>query len=131
MAMATTLEISVTETKLEIASDPPTTFEVNIDPAVEIIEVGTQGPAGVSGGQGPQGPQGAQGPAGTGGDLTYVHNQLASATVWNVAHNLGKYSNVTVVDSGNTVVIGDVEYVDVNNLIITFSDAFGGKAYIN
>ena len=129
--MATTLEISVTETKLEIASDPPTTFEVNIDPAVEIIEVGTQGPAGVSGGQGPQGPQGAQGPAGTGGDLTYVHNQLASATVWNVAHNLGKYSNVTVVDSGNTVVIGDVEYVDVNNLIITFSDAFGGKAYIN
>lgn len=62
---------------------------------------------------------------------TYVHTQIAASAVWSIAHGLGTYPSVTVIDSGESVVIGDVQYIDNNNLIITFSAAFGGKAYLN
>lgn len=62
---------------------------------------------------------------------TYIHNQDASSDIWNVKHNLNKYPSVTVIDSGDNVVYGDVRYIDKNNLQINFSAAFGGKAYLN
>jgi len=66
-----------------------------------------------------------------GGGGTYTHNQIVSSDLWTIAHSMGKYPSVSVVDSGETVVVGDVHYVDDNNLTITFSAAFGGKAYLN
>jgi hypothetical protein len=65
------------------------------------------------------------------GDLTYVHNQLAASPVWNVVHNLGKFPSVTVVDSGGTVVFGEVTHVDNMQLTLTFSVAFAGQAFLN
>ena len=62
---------------------------------------------------------------------TYIHNQDVSSDTWNVKHNLNKYPSVTVIDSGDNVVYGDVKYIDKNNLQINFSAAFGGKAYLN
>jgi len=62
---------------------------------------------------------------------TYTHTQNAPATVWNIAHNLGNHPSVSVVDSAGTVVEGQVEYIDANNVRLTFSAAFGGKAYLN
>ena len=62
---------------------------------------------------------------------TYVHKQDASSDTWNVAHNLNKYPSVTIIDSGDNVVYGDIIYIDKNNLQIKFSAAFGGKAYLN
>jgi hypothetical protein len=38
---------------------------------------------------------------------------------------------VTVKDSAGSTVIGEVEYVDLNNITITFSGAFSGEAYLN
>lgn len=64
-------------------------------------------------------------------DKTYVHTQISAIATWTVVHNLAKYPSVTVVDSGDSVVIGDVDYIDNNNLTIKFSAAFGGKAYLN
>jgi hypothetical protein len=69
--------------------------------------------------------------AGGTGDLSYTFTQLTPATVWTIAHNLGKRPSVSVTDSGGTEVYGDVNYVDANNLTITFSAAFGGVAYLN
>ena len=66
-----------------------------------------------------------------GGDSTYVHTQSVAAMVWTVSHNLGKKPSVTVVDSGENVVVGDVAYLDTNSLTVTFSVAFGGKAFCN
>lgn len=64
--------------------------------------------------------------------IRYTHVQSASADTWSVNHNLGaRPGGVTVVDSGDNVVYGDVAYVDDNNLTITFSAAFGGKVYIS
>ena len=64
-------------------------------------------------------------------DQTYVHDQGYASKVWEINHNLKKHPSVTVVDSAGTVVIGDVQYVDENNVVCTFKGAFSGIAYLN
>lgn len=64
-------------------------------------------------------------------DKTFVYNQATSSDVWEIEHNLNKYPAVTVVDSGGSVVIGEIVYTDKNNVRITFTSAFSGKAYFN
>lgn len=61
----------------------------------------------------------------------YVHNQPTASSSWNINHNLAFYPNVTIVDSGNNYVIGDVTYVDGNNLTVTLAHSFAGKAYLS
>lgn len=65
----------------------------------------------------------------TGG--TYIHTQNSSSSTWSITHNLGYYPSVSVVDSGDNVVIGDVTYLSINSLTITFNASFGGKAYLS
>ena len=62
---------------------------------------------------------------------TYVYTQGAPSASWSITHNMNKYPSVTVVDSGNNVVEGDVVYTSLNALTINFSGGFSGKAYIN
>lgn len=64
-------------------------------------------------------------------DISYLHNQLQSSKEWIINHNLEKYPSVTVVDSAGTIVVGEVNYLNENQVIITFSGAFSGKAYLN
>lgn len=61
----------------------------------------------------------------------HTHVQTLASAEWVIAHNLGKNPSVSVVDSAEEEVIGEVQHVDVNNLIIRFSAAFSGKAYLN
>lgn len=68
---------------------------------------------------------------GTGGDLNYVHTQREPESNWLVKHNLGKFPSVTVVDSAENIVIGDVQYIDNMTVLLTFEAAFSGKAYFN
>jgi hypothetical protein len=65
------------------------------------------------------------------GSPTFIFTQGVASTVWNVPHNLGKFPSISVVDTANTVVTGQYEYTDNNNVILTFSAAFAGKAYLN
>ena len=65
------------------------------------------------------------------GDKHYTHTQGTASATWNITHNLGKNPSIQVVDSANTKVMGDIEHIDLNNCTITFSAAFGGKAYLN
>ena len=62
---------------------------------------------------------------------TFIFNQNAVATVWNIQHNLGKFPSITVIDTGDTVVAGEYTYIDNNNVQLNFSAAFAGKAYLN
>ncbi len=62
---------------------------------------------------------------------TYVHEQAQVSDVWTITHDLDKHPSVTVVDSAGTVVVGDVQYIDNSNIIITFNGAFSGTAYLN
>jgi hypothetical protein len=62
---------------------------------------------------------------------TYTRCFEVASNLWTITHNLGSYPSVTVVDSGNTVVIGEVDYTNANILTITFSAAFSGCAFLN
>ena len=64
-------------------------------------------------------------------DKNFVYTQAVSSDVWEIQHNLDKYPSITIVDSGNSVVIGEIVYIDKNNVRITFASAFSGKAYFN
>ncbi len=64
-------------------------------------------------------------------DLTYVHNQAVPSATWVVAHGLGKYPAVTVIDSSGSEVEGDVIYDSVNQTTLVFSAAFSGTATFN
>jgi hypothetical protein len=61
----------------------------------------------------------------------YVHTQSSASTVWHITHNMKFFPNVTIVDSGENYVVGDVEYIDWNSLDLTFSHSFAGKAYLS
>ena len=65
------------------------------------------------------------------GDKSFTFTQITPAATWNITHNLGKFPSVSVVDTANTQVFTDVQYIDNNNLTLTFSAAFAGKAYLN
>mgnify|MGYP001237312430 CR=1 FL=1 len=64
-------------------------------------------------------------------DDTFTYTQAAPATTWVINHNLAKFPSITVVDSANTVVIGQYDYTDANNVTLTFSAGFAGNAYLN
>lgn len=78
----------------------------------------------------PRGDTGPQGPPGLDTGF-YRHNQAAPATVWNIAHNLGFFPSVSVQDSAGSVVYGDIDYVDANNVTVTFDAAMGGYANLS
>jgi hypothetical protein len=61
----------------------------------------------------------------------YVHDQQVASTSWTVTHNMNKYPSVNVVDTANDEVTGDVRYNSLNQITITFTAAFSGKAYLN
>jgi hypothetical protein len=82
--------------------------------------------------RGPAGPRGLQGEIGpSGSSIQYIHHQPTSSDVWEIDHDLDKKPSVTVVDSADSVVIGDVIYVSNGQIIVEFNAPFTGKAYLN
>jgi hypothetical protein len=65
------------------------------------------------------------------GDLNFTYTQSTASATWNIQHNLGKNPSVSVADTAGTLVVGQVDYIDNNNLTITFISAFAGVAYLN
>lgn len=64
-------------------------------------------------------------------DKSFVFSQSVAAARWEIQHNLDKYPSVTIVDSAGTEVIGEVQYIDQNNVVLLFTAPFSGKAYLN
>jgi hypothetical protein len=62
---------------------------------------------------------------------TFVFEQNAPATTWNIPHNLGKFPSVSVINNNNVIINGEVTYIDNNNVQLNFSAGFSGKAYLN
>jgi len=52
---------------------------------------------------------------------TYTHTQGVAASVWNIEHNLNRYVQITIVDSGGNVVEGAESYDENNNGKVNFS----------
>lgn len=66
-----------------------------------------------------------------GHSVTYTHTQITPLSVWNIQHNLDKRPSVSIVDSGGSLIMGSVTYLDNNNIELSFSSSFAGYAYLN
>jgi len=60
----------------------------------------------------------------------HVHHQLIPAAVWTIPHGMNRTPSVTVIDSTEAVVYGDIQHNPTNQLSISFSAAFAGTAYL-
>lgn len=64
-------------------------------------------------------------------DKTYVHSQKIASDTWNVKHDLNKFPSVSVVDSANTLVVCDIDYINENELVVRSKAPFSGTCYCN
>jgi|TARA_R110001592_G_scaffold84126_1_gene248902 hypothetical protein len=64
-------------------------------------------------------------------DKHFVHDQANASAVWTIEHGLNKFPSVSVVDTAGTVIIGQVDYSNINRVTLTFASSFAGKAYFN
>ena len=100
---------------------------------------GPTGPTGAAGAAGPTGPTGATGPGVTTQQIlnvivpavSYKHTQNLAQSTWSITHNLHFMPNVTVFDSGNTQVEGNVVHTDNDSLTIQFSASISGIALLS
>jgi hypothetical protein len=75
---------------------------------------------------------GSQGPPGPMGFLqSFEFDQATPATEWDIAHNLALFPSVVIVDTIGNVVEASIQYIDNNNVTVTFEEPFAGKAYLN
>jgi len=88
-----------------------------VQPVIPTVEITSPGP---------QGPAGAFSPS----DIAYTHTQAVSSATWTINHNLGFNPTAVVLDSAGTMCEGAFSYPTVNQMIITFSSAFTGTAYV-
>ncbi len=111
--------VTVTDVRIDVVTtaDPVTIVEVDED-AVTVVTVGIQGPPG---------PRGLPGSVG----VTFTFTQGVPSSSWVIVHNMGRKPSVTIVDSSDRVVYGNVAYADLDNLTLTFSAPFSGSAYLN
>ena len=60
----------------------------------------------------------------------HVHTQGTASTTWIITHTLGGKPSVTIVDSADTVVVGEVSYNSNSVVEVNFTSAFSGFAYL-
>lgn len=60
----------------------------------------------------------------------HIHTQGTPSTTWIINHALSGYPSVSVVDSAKTVVFGEVQYLSTTQVVVNFSSAFSGYAYL-
>lgn len=61
----------------------------------------------------------------------YVHDQQVASASWVVPHALNKFPSVSIVNTANQIIVGEITYNTLNQLTITFTSPISGKAYIN
>jgi hypothetical protein len=66
------------------------------------------------------------------GDAHYIHTQATPLQTWSINHDLGKIPSITVVNSSGTVMLAEINHLDINNAEVIFGNAtFTGVAYCN
>lgn len=97
-----------------------------VQPVVPIINVINETPTVTVSAPGPQGTPGIFDPA----DIFYVHTQGSPSAVWTINHNLNGNPTAVVLDSAGTQCEGTFSYPTMNQMVITFTAAFSGTAYV-
>ena len=57
-------------------------------------------------------------------NVNFDFTQGVPSATWNIQHSLDKYPSVSVVSDSNTIMYGQIEYIDKNNITITFTAPF-------
>jgi len=60
----------------------------------------------------------------------HVHTQSTASAEWVIMHELGGHPSVTIVDSANTAVFGEVQYDSTTQVTVYFTVPFSGLAYL-
>lgn len=68
--------------------------------------------------------------AGSSNTRRHIHTQGAASATWVITHALGGKPSVTIVDSADTVVFGEVSYNSNSVVEVNFTSAFSGFAYL-
>jgi hypothetical protein len=99
--------------QLEIPENVVDVLTIQTADALDILEVGPQGPPG-------------------GSAATYTHTQATPAATWTIPHNLNTVPSVIlVIDSfPNEQVVTDVTYPDLNTAVVSWPSPESGKAYL-
>jgi hypothetical protein len=120
---STVVEVAATSgtTVVEVVSQQASTLVVEVvaQAATVLVEVSPE-----LGYPGPRGPQGVQGVPGATPDL-FVYASAGAVTISPViAHNLGHFPVIEVIDSGgDRVVLFDAHFPTVNTVFLTFLSA--------
>ena len=64
-------------------------------------------------------------------DTTFVYSTPVPMASWEIQHNLNKYPSVTLTDWHGRMILGEVCYVDKNNVVVHLSEPICGRAYLN
>lgn len=68
----------------------------------------------------------------TGNAFTPVeHTQVVASNVWIINHPMNKKPSVMCEDTFGNDIEGEIDYVDANNLTVTFSEPIAGTAQLN
>jgi hypothetical protein len=60
----------------------------------------------------------------------HVHEQGQASSTWVITHTLGGKPSVTIVDSADTAVFGEVQYDSTTQVTVYFTVPFSGFAYL-
>jgi hypothetical protein len=102
----------------------PTTLAITAVPQPDLTVIGLPGQPG------PPGPAGPAGPPGTSGGESYRFVQPTAQTIWVIDHPLS-YPTIVVVDSNGNIVVPEISYPSGSQVILTFSAAIAGEAYLS
>jgi len=67
---------------------------------------------------------------GRGQITTFDYAQLSASSVWTIAHNLGRYPQVTAFDTEGDQIIGTLSFPSQNVAVITFNTPVSGVAHL-
>ena len=116
-----TIELLITPQENTIAVQPQIVEQRVIEVLYHQGEIGKTGSIGLTGEKGNTGA--------IGGALTW--QQSIPLSVWVIPHHLEFYPNVTTITSAGDKIEGDVRYVDMDNLTITYGGALSGQAFLS
>jgi hypothetical protein len=68
---------------------------------------------------------------GSAGMAEFIFTQGSPSASWVIIHNLNRHPVITVVDTGDSIIIPNVRYDSMNQITATFGSATSGKAYLN
>jgi hypothetical protein len=62
---------------------------------------------------------------------SFIFRQPTPAASWVINHNLNGFPAVTTTDLVGNVIVGQVQYLSANTVVVTFSVPVAGVAYLN